>query len=482
MSKKIITDILNIINELIFYIVDNDSLNELIVQEIKRAICYLIDVSKKEYCLSQKQYLMLNTMLSIINKIVMKSATSNINNLINELKIYNEKLVFDIMESKKIDIVFLPYKASMWDSFETVWEAAYRDIRCNPMVMPIPYCDKKKDLTASKWYYEGNEIPCNIPIISWKEYDLKTNNPDVIFIHNPYDAYNKITSVDTRFYSNYLKMYTDMLVYIPYYVSGDYDDKEMCEFPGLKNADKIVVQNESVRKCYLDKFSPDKVIALGSPKIEKALKSKRFDFDLPDEWMDKIKEKKVILYNTHLSSIFIDPKMAISKYNHVFDIVSNYSDAVLWWRPHPLLISAIKSTCPELLDDYIFTVKRFKQENIGIYDDTPDMHRALCWSDVYYGDDISSLLYLSNEVGKTCVVQYYNQLICDNRYGGNVDIPEFYNNPIIREKKGEDKLEEILQNKLIINKSKIIKQSNAGEKILDMIINSYFNKSAKLNC
>ena len=174
--------------------------------------------------------------------------------------------------------------------------------------------------------------------------------------------------------------------------------------------------------------------------------------------------------------------MAISKYNHVFDIVSNYSDAVLWWRPHPLLISAIKSTCPELLDDYIFTVKRFKQENIGIYDDTPDMHRALCWSDVYYGDDISSLLYLSNEVGKTCVVQYYNQLICDNRYGGNVDIPEFYNNPIIREKKGEDKLEEILQNKLIINKSKIIKQSNAGEKILDMIINSYFNKSAKLNC
>ncbi|MBQ7479431.1 MAG: hypothetical protein IJT01_11160, partial [Selenomonadaceae bacterium] len=46
----------------------------------------------------------------------------------------------------KKDIVFLPYKASMWDSLESVWKAAEEDKEhCNAYVVPIPYADLTPD-------------------------------------------------------------------------------------------------------------------------------------------------------------------------------------------------------------------------------------------------------------------------------------------------------------------------------------------------
>ena len=39
----------------------------------------------------------------------------------------------------------------------------------------------------------------------------------ISYIHNPYDNWNYVTSIDPAFYSWELKKYTDCLVYIPYY-------------------------------------------------------------------------------------------------------------------------------------------------------------------------------------------------------------------------------------------------------------------------
>lgn len=43
------------------------------------------------------------------------------------------------------EVVFLPYKASMWDSLESVWRAAGQDENCDAYVVPIPYYDKNPD-------------------------------------------------------------------------------------------------------------------------------------------------------------------------------------------------------------------------------------------------------------------------------------------------------------------------------------------------
>lgn len=116
------------------------------------------------------------------------------------------------------EIVFLPYKASMWDSLESVWKAADADPNCDAYVIPIPYYDKNPDGSFRKMYYEGDQYPDYIPVTKYDEFDFEVHRPDVIYIHNPYDDFNLVTSVPPFFFSKNLKKYTDELVYIPYFI------------------------------------------------------------------------------------------------------------------------------------------------------------------------------------------------------------------------------------------------------------------------
>ena len=110
---------------------------------------------------------------------------------------------------KKKEVVFLPYKASMWDSLESVWQAAEEDGQCDAYVIPIPYYDKNPDGSLGEMHYEGEEYPEYVPIVSWKEYDISEHYPDVIYIHNPYDNWNYVTTVHPDFYASKLCQYTD---------------------------------------------------------------------------------------------------------------------------------------------------------------------------------------------------------------------------------------------------------------------------------
>ena len=55
-------------------------------------------------------------------------------------------------------------------------------------------------------------------------------------------------------------------------------------------------------------------------------------------------------------------------------------------------------------DEYLKIVEEYRSENWGIYDDTPDLHRAIAVSDAYYGD-ISSLVDLYRLTGKPIMIQ-----------------------------------------------------------------------------
>ena len=63
-------------------------------------------------------------------------------------------IIYDIPVSKK-EVVFFPYKASMWDSLESVWRAADKDSDCDVCVVPIPYYDKNMNGSLGRMYYEG---------------------------------------------------------------------------------------------------------------------------------------------------------------------------------------------------------------------------------------------------------------------------------------------------------------------------------------
>ena len=171
------------------------------------------------------------------------------------------KLLYDHIENEietdRLCFVFLPYKVSMWDSMETVWKAADKDPDCDAYVVPIPYFDKDQEGNLAVEHYEGDQYPPDVPVTDYRTFRLEDKKPDAVFIHNPYDQNNILTSVHPDFYSSRLKKYADQLVYLPYYTTASTDNVESvkCQersagfvtLSGPVNADCIVTATEQER-------------------------------------------------------------------------------------------------------------------------------------------------------------------------------------------------------------------------------------------
>lgn len=342
----------------------------------------------------------------------------------------------------KKEVVFLPYKASMWDSLESVWMAAKDDVECECYVIPIPYFNRNQDGELGEINFEAGQMPEYVPITSYKEYDISVNKPDVIYIHNSYDQYNLVTSVHPAYYSLELKKHTDMLVYIPYFVCVENVLAHFCTTSGIFNADKVIVQSNKIKQKYIQEFvnvcinsekqitncvdknykelvgkiAREKFIVLGSPKIDKTIICEDDKPDFPREWIQTIRKKnqwkenddihdlKLVLYNTHIDGIIKNGDVFLEKLRTVFEIFENRQDAVLLWRPHPLSEQTIYSIRPQLLEAYNKLKREYKEKYLGIYDDSADVNRAIALSDAYYGD-WSSLVAMYGVTGKAIIIQ-----------------------------------------------------------------------------
>lgn len=326
----------------------------------------------------------------------------------------------------KLEILFLPYQISMWDSLESVWMAARDrdDIDC--YVVPIPFYDVLPDNSLGNIHYEGDLYPDYVPITSYLKYSIETRRPDVIFFHNPYDENNRVTRIPERYYSRNLKKYTDMLVYIPYFVSEEGGPAEyQCYTTGVLFADRVVVQKGSIYEKYCRVYTnvlkqnglegklipaEQKFLPLGSPKFDKVLNMKCELENLPEKWQKVIlkpdgSRKKIILYNLSISPLLENREQTLKKIDNVFQFFKGKQDElVLLWRPHPLLIKTIEAMVPWLRDAYMQRVRQFQEECWGIYDETPDPNLAMVLSDGYYGD-MSSLVTTYRETGKPIMIQ-----------------------------------------------------------------------------
>ena len=310
------------------------------------------------------------------------------------------KAAFEQDFPDKKEMVFLPYKASMWDSLESVWKAADADPECEAYVIPIPYYDKNPDGTLGTLHYEGDLYPDYVPIMDYKKYDFEVRRPDAVFIHNPYDAANVVTSVDPFYYSSNLKKYTECLVYIPYYAtSGDMaEGQALC--PAYLYADYIVIQHESYREFFDERIPDEKFLAFGSPKFDRIIHMCQNPPEIPDEWKKTIKGKKVYFYNTSIGGMLENTESFLKKMAYVFQQFENRKDACILWRPHPLLESTFASMRKEYLAEYKALKQKFIDEKLGIYDDTPSIENSIVLSDAYIGDAGSSVTSLFGVVGK----------------------------------------------------------------------------------
>lgn len=97
------------------------------------------------------------------------------------------------------------------------------------------------------------------------------------------------------------------------------------------------------------------------------------------------------------------------KLKTVFDIFKKQKDVLLWWRPHPLMKASIHSMRPQIEKDYLQLEREYINEAWGIFDDTGDLHRAIAFSDAYYGDG-SSVHKLYSRTHKPILIQQYEEI------------------------------------------------------------------------
>lgn len=324
---------------------------------------------------------------------------------------------YRIPEDKR-EIVFFPYKASMWDSLESIWVAATDDRSCNVEVVPIPYFDKNEDGSFGEMHYEGDEFPDYVPVVSWENYNMEDKRPDIVFIHNPYDDLNRVTSVHPNFYIEHIKEYADKLIYVPYFLLPNKFDARFATVNGVLFSDRVFVQNDEVRQGYINtvknvtissKYADieERIIAIGTPKTDKVVQCGRKGIELPDEWKKHIRNRKVIFLNTNVSLILNNSYMFIENMRRIFDIFDKHSNeyAVIW-REHPLSVSTIKAMRSQLLEPYLKLKKEFAGYEWAILDDNPEAYTAMAVSDCYFGAG-GSLIALYAVTGKPMMVTAY---------------------------------------------------------------------------
>ena len=316
-------------------------------------------------------------------------------------KIKSKFKSFKKIKDAKKTMVFLPYKASMWDSLESIWRAAYEDKEyCDTYVIPIPYADLKPNGTVAKWHCEINMFPKDVPVLDHRKVNLKKLKPDVIFIHNPYDNYNRVTSVDSNFYSANLKLLSKLLIYVPYYATSGLMSEGQRYMPSYNNVDYIIMQSEAMRPFFDPSVPADKLQPLGSPKFDRVIQMCQNPPEVPEKWKDKINGRKVYFYNTSLGGLLKNTEKFLQKMRYVFETFNESEKACLLWRPHPLTNATLSSMRQEAQIAYEELKNYFIEHNIGIYDDTPDIDESIALSDVYIGDTKTSVTSLFGVAGK----------------------------------------------------------------------------------
>jgi hypothetical protein len=345
----------------------------------------------------------------------------------NELLIL--KSIFQEEVTTKLNIVFFPYKVSMWDSLETIYEAAAEDENCEVNVVPIPYYQlSQKEAIPT---YEGDRFPEDVPITHYSQYNLEDQDPDIIYVHNIYDGNNTLTRVFEQYFTSNLKKYTDMLVFVPYHAPHfmfQEADRRSLGYgtPSMINVDKIILANDIVKKAAIqDGIPEEKLLVLGSPKIDSMVNALKEEISYPEEWKEKINGKTVYLVNTGCLFFANNPFSALEKLIDIFNIPRFVEDSVIIWRPHPLTEVSIMRYTPYFSGYYLNLTERYRKGKGQIYsgviiDETDDYIPALKAADVLISTNGSLLRsYLLTEKK----VIYWWENIWENSLLPNSSLP-----------------------------------------------------------
>ncbi|MCG7408763.1 CDP-glycerol glycerophosphotransferase family protein [Paenibacillus sp. ACRRX] len=391
-QKKQIMEFINTIEEGIDYLsYSGKNSTTAMIQDCNDGLMFLSNLMGEEQEVSELVQKAIHTVQSLIPGEQDEQIFITRINLIKEIMNDVRSIIKNNVKTE-LEIAFMPYKVSMWDSLESIYREAEKDPNCTCYVVPIPYYEKDAQGQIIRFCYEGNQLPKDIKITPFEMYEFENRQPDIIYIHNPFDQYNSLTMVNPRFYSDNLAQYTDMLVYVPYYVAGSSEKPDIYVMPSYKNATKIIVQSENLKDAYVaNGTDADKILVLGSPKVDAMLATLNEPREIPLYWKETIKNKRVFLFNTGIADI-----LSIDTWFEQTELVLNYfmdhENYTLIWRPHPLTELTIKTLRPRLLEAFEKIENKLKQATNIIIDNNGDTYPAVAVSDAIISDYSSVML------------------------------------------------------------------------------------------
>lgn len=395
-TQKSILCILEKIKESI-YILDQENNNSKVLQSDCLEAIECIDMHMKKE-LSSRAYAWYGTRIEEVYRIMASDRNAVEQDWVQKLLKLLKEIHLHLLEENEVKylIYFLPYKFSMWDSMESVWCAAKEDVRCEVKIMPIPYYTKNENAVFEKMIYEGEKFLEKESIVDYRENILQEIRPDIVYIHNPYDQDNNVTSVLPEYYSKRLKQCTNELVYIPYYIAGQYNNIENAEklltLSAMRNVDRIILQSNTLKNILRgDKQLYDKAVVLGNPKIDAVRDYKKSHIY---EWEKNIENRKVILITTTLEVLLacVDPMDWIKSLDVILGEILQNKNLFFIWRPHPLTEDTIQSMRPSCLCKYLELKEKLSEcTNLKI-DNEAKLMDVYDMSDALISDGGSTLL------------------------------------------------------------------------------------------
>ena len=308
------------------------------------------------------------------------------------------------------DIVFMPFAAKHWKYMEKMYRNYKDDVNYNVHVVPIPYYYKGWDGAPTDEVFDTGAYPEYINVEDYRSFNLAEMHPEKIVIQNPFDEWNKVMTIPSKYYSSNMRQYTDELVYNPFFVTADFTKEDGREYvnmdhyvcmPGVINADRIVLPSEVLKKTYIEKIM--EFVHTDDDEVKEILNKRmvvwpeiiyREDDGDTTGVVEKVNGKKTVLFYTTISFLAENGNKAIEKINRTLDLFSENAGKirVLWVTQG--IREYIGLLDKKVADDFLRAKEKFESLQIGEYREDVKRcdNKKYAAADAYYGDPSSIAL------------------------------------------------------------------------------------------
>ncbi len=336
--------------------------------------------NKDELTLSNR----IRTLIEKIRKIesLIKTSPELYGGMQNQVETLKANLGYVSSDIKcdKDEVVFLTLGPKYWKNFLYFWNKEISNEQNDVYVIPVTYFDTSLHGEVIRTHYEAEGY--DVPIVSFKDYDISKRHPKRIYIQCPYDNINPAMRVDSCFYSQELIKYTDELIYVPMFDVREFDSTDAksayglnftVKTPVLLHADKVYVPTNRLKEEYIKAL-----IDFSNNETDESFWDTRIFVEdyMPDINNDSSNTgKKTLLYYSDVAPIALYGKKSLEKIRSSLQLLKDASDHlnVIWLAAGNMKEVLYSPDCNDgkkLFSQFQNIVHDFKKGGWGHYTET----------------------------------------------------------------------------------------------------------------